>query len=252
MLSPPLDWVLPLIAAPFIGSFLSVLVVRLPKGEDIVVAPSHCRHCERQLTPLELVPLFSWVAQGGKCRGCGAAVDRLYPAIELAALVVAVWASFVVRGDVLLITVVLGWALLALAAMDLRDLILADALTLPLIPAGLTVAWWTDATLLPWHILGAAAGFALMVAAGWSYKALRGREGLGFGDAKLMAASGAWVGIEGIGSVLLYGAVLGLIVVLLLRLTGRNVDAATPIPLGAGIAAGLWLVWLYGPVVVGA
>lgn len=252
MIAQPFDWLLPLVAAPFIGSFLSVLVVRLPKGEDIVIAPSHCRSCNRALKPFELLPLISFLIQGGKCRGCGAKIASLYPAMELAAVGVALWASFVVQGELLWITAALGWALLALIAMDLREFVLADAITLPLIPAGLAVAWWIDPSSLAWHVLGAALAFALMAAAALSYKMLRGRDGLGYGDTKLMAAAGAWTGLEGMGTVLLYGAVISLALVVALRLAGRAIDATTPIPLGAGLAAGLWLVWLFGPLVLGS
>jgi leader peptidase (prepilin peptidase) / N-methyltransferase len=247
----PFDWLIPLLAAPFIGSFLSVLVVRLPKGEDVVAGRSHCRACNRTLSVLELVPLASFLVQGGKCKSCGVRIEPLYPLMELGAVVVVLWAMTAVPGDMVWLTAILGWVLLALAAMDLREFVLADALTLPLIAAGLGAAWWLSPASWPWHILGAAAGFALMLAAAWGYKAVRGRDGLGFGDAKLMAAAGAWTGIEGVGAVLLYGALTGLALVLGLRLAGRAIDAATPIPLGAGIAAGLWLVWLYGPLVVG-
>jgi leader peptidase (prepilin peptidase) / N-methyltransferase len=252
MIPQPYDWLVPVLAAPFIGSFLSVLAVRLPKGEDVVAAPSHCRACNRALKPLELIPLASFAIQGGKCRGCGAELDSLYPLMELSAVGVALWAAFVVQGELLWITAALGWALLALIAMDLRDFVLADVITLPLVLAGLAVAWWIDPAALAWHVLGAALGFGLMAAAASGYKLVRGRDGLGFGDAKLMAAAGAWTGLEGFGAVLLYGAVTSLALVIAWRLAGRTIDAATPIPLGAGLAAGLWLVWLYGPLVLGA
>lgn len=251
MLSSPFDWLVPVIAAPFIGSFLSVLVVRLPTGEDVVSSRSRCRSCGATLSARELLPLVSWLVQRGKCRACGADIEPLYPAMEIGALVFALWAAFVVDGPLVLVTAAFGWALLALAAMDLRDFILSDALTLPLIVAGLVVAWWIDPAALAWHVVGAALGFALMVGAAWGYRVLRGREGLGFGDAKLMAAAGAWTGLEGVGTVLLYGAVLGLILVAVLRLSGRAVAAETPIPFGAGLAAGLWLTWLYGPLLLG-
>lgn len=238
--------------APFVGSFLSVLVVRLPAGEDVVASRSRCRSCAKTLSPLELVPLVSWVVQRGRCRGCGTRIDALYPAIEIAAAVTVLWAMTEVRGDLLWITVGLGWALLALAAMDWRSMILADVLTLPLIPAGLMVAWWIDPQSLAWHAIGAAAGFGLMVGAAWAYRAVRGRDGLGFGDAKLMAAAGAWVGLAGIGTVLLYGAVLSLGLALLVHLRGRAMTGDTALPLGVGLAAGLWLTWLYGPLLLGA
>ncbi|MEQ1864331.1 MAG: A24 family peptidase, partial [Micropepsaceae bacterium] len=242
---------IPVIAAPFVGSFLSVLVVRLPRCEDVVCARSHCLSCGRTLSPLELIPIASWFAQGGKCRACGASLGYLYPAMELGAIAVVLWAAAVVDGSLVAITAALGWALLALAAMDLRAFILADVLTLPLIAAGLGVAWWIEPAMLPWHVIGAALGFALMVGAAWGYRALRGREGLGFGDAKLMAVAGAWTGLEGVGTILLYGAALGLVLVAAMRIAGRPVDPETPIPFGAGLAAGLWLTWLYGPLLLG-
>ena len=252
MIAPPFDWLIPVVIAPFIGSFLSVLVVRLPRGEDVVASRSHCRSCNMPLSPLELVPLVSWTLQRGKCRACGAEIGWLYPALELAAVAVALWAITVVEGDLILLTAALGWALLALAAMDLRDLILADAITLPLIVAGIGVAVWLNPDAIHWHVLGAALGFGLLVAAAWGYQAFRGREGLGFGDAKLMAAAGAWTGLEGVGTVLLYGALLSLAAVLIARALGRDIGLTTPVPFGAGLAAGFWLTWLYGPLLLGA
>lgn len=252
MLDATYDWLILLIAAPFIGSFLSVLVVRLPKGEDVVASRSRCRNCAKPLSPHELLPIISWAIQGGKCRSCGAKIAWLYPALEIGAVLIVLWAMSVgMDGWTLAATCVLGWALLALAAMDLRDLILADALTLPLIAIGLAVigAWNPDA--LVWHLAGAVAGFALMVGVARVYRLLRGREGLGFGDAKLMAGAGAWTGLLGLGTVLLYGSLLSLALVVLLRGTGRSFEAETPIPFGAGLALGFWLTWLYGPLLLG-
>ena len=247
----PYDWLYPLVAAPFVGSFLSVLVVRLPEREDIVVSRSRCRSCGKALSPLELVPIVSWVVQGGRCRSCGAKVSFLYPGLELAAMGVVLWAMTVVRGELLWMTSVLGWALLALLVMDWRRFILADALTLPLIPAGLAVAWRIDPDSVVWHVAGAAAGLAFMVGVAWTYRAIRGRDGLGFGDAKLMAGAGAWVGLEGLTTVLLYGPLLSLALVAGGQLAGRRVTRETPIPFGVGLAAGFWLTWLYGPLLVG-
>ena len=248
----PAAWPIALIAAPFVGSFLSVLAVRLPRGEDVVISRSKCRSCGKALSPLELIPIASWVAQGGKCRACGAQIGWLYPGMEVGAGVVVVWAATAGMSDVMFwATVGLGWVLLTLAVMDLRDFILADVLTLPLVVAGLGLMAWQVPEVALWHALGAAGGLALMVGVGFAYTALRGREGLGLGDAKLMAAAGAWTGLEGVGTVLLYGAVLSLGLVAAMRLSGRTFEADTPIPFGAGLAAGFWLTWLYGPLLVG-
>lgn len=247
-----IDWVILLIAAPFVGSFLSVLVVRLPKGEDVVLSRSRCRSCGGGLSPLELLPIVSWLVQGGKCRHCGAAIAWLYPALEVGAAVVVLWAASTgMTGWVLVASCALGWALLALAAMDLRDFVLVDVLTLPLMVAGLMVGYQLNETAALWHAAGAVAGFALMVGVGALYKQLRGREGLGFGDAKLMAAAGAWTGLVGLGTVLLYGSLLTLALAGILRQAGRDVGNLTPLPFGAGLAAGIWLTWLYGPLLLG-
>lgn len=245
-------WLVLLIVAPFIGSFLSVLVVRLPKGEGVVVSRSRCRSCGGRLSPVELLPIVSWLVQGGKCRQCGARVGWVYPLLEVGAAVVVLWAmSAGLSGWLLGATCGLGWVLLALAAMDLRDFVLADVLTLPLAVAGLVVAYLLNGEAALWHLAGAVAGFALMVGVGAAYKQLRGREGLGFGDAKLMAAAGAWVGLVGLGTVLLYGSLLTLALAGILRQAGRDVGNLTPLPFGAGLAAGLWLTWLYGPLLLG-
>jgi leader peptidase (prepilin peptidase)/N-methyltransferase len=243
-------WVIPIVAAPFVGSFLSVLAVRLPEGEDVVASRSRCRTCGTALTPLELMPVLSWLAQGGKCRTCATPIGWHYPVIELAALGIAVWAAFTMQGALLWISVALGWTLLALAAMDLRALVLSDYLTLPLIATGLAVIAWLDIERVPNHLAAAALGGLLIVAVAWAYRRLRARDGLGMGDAKLMAAAGAWVGLEGLGAVMLYGVAVTLILVLVKSASGDKVAAETAVPLGAGLAAGLWLVWLHGPILL--
>ena len=246
----PYDWIIPVVAAPFVGSFLGVLAVRLPEGEDVVAGRSRCRSCGTALTPIELMPVVSWLAQAGKCRTCAAPIGWHYPVIELAALGIAVWAAVTMQGALLWISVALGWTLLALAAMDLRALVLSDYLTLPLIAAGLVVVAWLDLAQVPNHLAAAAVGGLLIVAVAWAYRRIRGRDGLGMGDAKLMAAAGAWVGLEGLGAVMLYGVAATLILVLVKGASGDTVAAETAVPLGAGLAAGLWLVWLYGPILL--
>lgn len=251
MLSPPYDWIIPVVAAPFVGSFLGVLAVRLPVGEDVVVGRSRCPSCGSALKPIELVPVVSWLVQRGKCRTCAAPIDWFYPAIELAALAVAIWAALTMQGVLLWVTVAFGWTLLTLAAMDLRTMMLSDVLTLPLIAAGLAVVAWLDVEAVPNHMIAAVLGALLIVAVAWVYRRARGREGIGMGDAKLMAAAGAWVGLEGLGTVLLYGVAATLILVLVKSAAGARMAAETAVPLGAGLALGLWLVWLYGPLMLG-
>lgn len=235
-------------AAPFIGSFLAVLVIRLPEGEDVVWTPSRCLSCQHPLGPPDLVPIISWTVAMGRCRHCGSRVSALYPAMEVAAIMVVLWAAVAVGPEALMITVVLGWALLALAVMDARSLFLSDALTLPLIPAGLLVCLWLDPLGVWSNIAGALFGAAVFMAMSWAYFRLRAREGLGLGDVKLIAAAGAWVGVEGLGTVILWAVMVNAVMIASEMLRGQTMAATTQVPLGTGLAAGLWLTWLYGPV----
>jgi leader peptidase (prepilin peptidase) / N-methyltransferase len=236
-----------LLAAPFVGSFLSVLVVRLPLAEPVVVGRSRCPACGHRLGPLELLPVLSWLLRGGRCHYCRSAISWLYPAMELAAVMVVLWAAVVVDGWLLWVTCLLGWALLALAASDLRDMILPDALTLPLLPAGLAAAAWLDPALLPNHLIGAVAGFAVLYGINAAYRCLRGRDGLGLGDAKLLAAAGAWLGWQALPSVLLIAASTALAGAVAAGLAGHHLTANVALPFGAFLCLAFWVVWLHAP-----
>lgn len=242
---PP--WIWPILAAPFIGSFLGVLALRLPAGRSVIWGRSSCPHCRHTLGPAELVPVMSWLLARRRCRHCHAPVTPFYAAIEIGALVPAIWAAQVLPADQLLASCVLGWSLLALAVIDARSFLLPDAITLPLIPLGLVVAYLDDpSTLLP-HAAGAAIGFAAFALIGAGYRRLRHREGLGGGDAKLLAAAGAWLSWEGLPSVVLIAAMASFAGLLLDRRIDRRRLLDTRLPFGPGLCLGTWLVWLYGP-----
>jgi leader peptidase (prepilin peptidase)/N-methyltransferase len=246
-----LEACLALLIAPFVGSFLGVLIERLPAGRPVLLGRSACDHCGRMLAVRDLVPLVSYLARRGRC-ACGEArLSAFYPAIELAALGVAMSAVAVLSGWLLWASLGLGWALLALAAIDLRHLVLPDILCLPLIPAGLAIAWALDPALLPDHALGAILGFAAFVAIAFVYRRLRGREGLGMGDAKLLAAAGAWLGWRALPSVVLIAAVVGLALALAGALAGGKLAWTSRIAFGPHLALGFWLVWLFGPLILG-
>ncbi len=243
-----------LAAALAVGSFLGVLVLRLPDGRPVAVGRSACPHCDRPLGPRDLVPLLSWLWARGRCRYCREAIGWFYPAIELAALGVALWAAAVIgSGWLFWVSCGLGWTLLALAAIDHREFILPDALTLPLIPAGLAVAWLIDPATLPHHLLGAALGFGVFAVVAWLYARLRGRDGLGLGDAKLLAAAGAWVSWIGLPGVVLLAGASALAVVLAAAVVrgGALPAPERQLPFGPYLALATWFVWLHGPVVIG-
>ncbi len=236
-----------IVAAPFIGSFLGVVIDRLPAGRPMVWDRSRCDGCGAALGLHELVPIVSWLVQRGRCAHCGTALPRFYPLVELAALAVAVWASAVVSGWLLPVSCGLGWALLTLAAIDGRHFLLPDVLTLPLIAAGLAVAYGIDPGLVAGHALAALAGFAVFAAVGLIYRRLRHREGMGLGDAKLMAAAGAWLGWQALPGLVVIAALAALAVALAHSVRGARLAATTRVAFGSYLALAFWLVWLYGP-----
>lgn len=240
-----------LIASPFIGSFLAVLAVRLPERRGVLFGRSACDACGHALGVAELIPVASYLALRGKCRHCGAPIDPIHPVMELGALAVAASAAVFTVGWVLLASCVLGWMLLTLAAIDWRTGLLPDLLTYPLIVLGIVAAQFLDPASLADHAIGAVAGFAVFAALTVLYRWLRGREGLGLGDAKLLAASGAWLAWQALPSVVLFAAILGLALVLVRRLMGQALSATDRIAFGPALAAATWIVWLFGPLVPG-
>jgi leader peptidase (prepilin peptidase)/N-methyltransferase len=235
------------VVAPFIGSFLGLLAVRLPDRRPVLVARSQCDQCGAVLGARDLVPLASWLWLRGRCRHCGGAIGAFPVLMEMAALAVVLWAVTETSGWVLVASSVFGWLLLALAAIDWRRFLLPDVLTAPLAVFGLAAAWLFDRDGFLDHVIGTAAGFLVFAGIIFLYRRARGRDGLGLGDAKLLGALGAWVAWQGLPSVVLFGAVAGLLGVLALSLSGRRLEATTRIPFGTFLALGGWLVWLYGP-----
>lgn len=240
------SWIVPVSLAPFIGSFLGVVVARAGTPERILIGRSVCMLCGTTLAVRDLIPLGSWIVLQGRCRNCGQAIGHFPLVMELAALLVALWSASLLSGGLLWASCILGWLLLTLAATDLKYFLLPDFLTFPAIAAGLLATWtFTPAALLS-NTLAAAGGYFSVVAMRYLYGVLRGREGIGLGDAKLLAAAGAWVSWYGLPSVILLGALTALAFALWNKRSGA-VSLADRIPLGAFLAFGTWIVWLYGP-----
>jgi leader peptidase (prepilin peptidase)/N-methyltransferase len=150
-------------------------------------------------------------------------------------------------GIVLPASLLLGWGLLVLGLIDAQVFRLPDAITYPLAIAGLACAWLLDDFID--HAIGLIAGFAALAAVAWAYERLRGREGLGLGDAKLGAVAGAWLGWMALPSVVLLGALGGLAVYAVAAIRRGREALAEPIPFGVPLAFAIWLIWLYGPLV---
>ncbi len=150
-------------------------------------------------------------------------------------------------GSAAAVSAALAAVLVVLSAVDLAVRRLPDVLTLPLALAGLAWTWATAPDMLAWHGLAAIAGYGLLWGVARLYRRARGRPGLGLGDAKLLGVAGAWVGPQGLTTVLLVGSLAALGVVAVMRWRGRAMTLASAIPFGPFLALGLWVVWLYGP-----
>lgn len=222
------------------GSFVGTVVLREPSDwAGLLRGRSKCLACGSALSARDLVPLWSWLAAHGRCRHCGAALPAFYPLVELAAAAIGSVALVAIEPPLAWLAAVIGWWLLALALIDLRTWRLPDVLTLPLILAGVGLAalGLLPAAMLLSSLVGAAAGFLVLAGIGWAYRQLRGRDGLGLGDAKLLAAAGAWLGVEALPWLLLFAALLGLAMALA---RAGPLRPETAVPFGPPLALSFW------------
>jgi leader peptidase (prepilin peptidase)/N-methyltransferase len=245
LIAATLSLVAPVLVAPFVGSFLGVLILRLPEGRPVTTGRSACDHCGHRLGARDLVPFLSYLLSHGRCRHCGEAIGLFPVAVEAAAVGVAGWAAAAADGPGVWLACVLGWTLLTAAWIDLRTMILPDVLTLPLLLSGLVVTAAISPAALADHALAAALGYLVLFGTARAYRRLRGRDGLGLGDAKLLAALGAWLGLSSLPIVLVVAACAGLAAAGAAMLFGKRVTASTAIPFGPCLAMAGWLCWLY-------
>jgi leader peptidase (prepilin peptidase) / N-methyltransferase len=226
------------------GSFLATALIRWPLGQSVVRGRSRCDACAAPLRARDLIPLVSHAVSRGRCRQCGARIDVRHLAVELASATVGLVALAAHSLPLALITALLGWWLLLAAMLDLEHQWLPDGLTLPLIPLGLAAAWVGFGPPLAERAAGAAIGWAALFLIASLYRALRGREGMGGGDAKLLGALGAWIGAWYLPVILFGAGLLGLAAVLAMRLRGETVSATSRLPLGTLMILTAWPVWL--------
>ncbi len=257
-----------------IGSFLNVVVYRLPimmqrdwqaqarevlelpgvehERFDLLLPDSSCPHCGHRIRPWENIPLLSWLALRGRCSGCQAPISKRYPLVELACGMLSGYVAWHFgfgwqAGAALL----LSWGLLAMSLIDADHQLLPDVLVLPLLWLGLIVnqsglfaspadAFW-----------GAVAGYLSLWSVYWLFKLVTGKEGMGYGDFKLLAMLGAWGGWQILPLTILLsslvGAVLGIVI---LRL--RRAGSATPLPFGPYLAIAGWIALLWGDEITGS
>ncbi|WOK37185.1 A24 family peptidase [Sphingomonas sp. C3-2] len=241
------ELILPLLGAgagAVLGSFVANLVMRWPQGRSVVRGRSVCEQCGHILGVGELVPLMSFIVQRGRCRRCSTAIDPAHFLIELAATLVGATALFVVPGWGGVAGMAFGLVLIALAALDMRHFWVPDLLTLPLLAVGLLVALMGHGPALADSVIGAAAGYGVLALLAWAYRRLRGREGLGGGDPKMLGAIGAWLGWQLLPMVLLVASLIGLLYALATRARGVALAADAQVPLGAMMAVAAWPLWI--------
>ncbi|QET03598.1 prepilin peptidase [Cupriavidus pauculus] len=251
-----------------VGSFLNVVIHRIPRmmeydeanyiaelrGEplphpgryNLVVPRSACPHCGHQIAAWENIPVVSYLFLRGRCAGCKTRISVRYPLVELASAALSALAMWHYGPTVqALAAIVMVWALIALTMIDADTQLLPDQITLPLLWLGLLLNLQGLFVPLADAVIGAAAGYLVLWAAYWLFKLVRGKEGMGYGDFKLMGALGAWFGWQALPALVLLSSVVGAvfgILMLVVRRQGRE----TPFPFGPFIAGAGLIVLFFG------
>ena len=229
---------------------------KLPEGAFSLVAPrSRCPQCSRPIRAVENIPLLSWLALRGKCAGCGKRISARYPAVELlTGLLFAATAWHLPWPWQALVGIGFTAALIALTFIDIDEQLLPDGITLPLLWAGLLfnlLAGEQAFVSIEAAVIGAVAGYLSLWTVYQGFKLATGREGMGFGDFKLLAAIGAWLGWQVLPLVILLSALVGAVIgIAMIVLLGR--DRQIPIPFGPYLAAAGWIAMLWGPALTSA
>lgn len=253
-----------------VGSFVNVVAYRLPvmmdrdwrrqcleylhpdepaaeeERFDLIAPRSRCPSCGHRIRAVENVPVLSYLFLRGKCSACGTRISPRYPIVEFAtALLSAVVAWRLGWGWPLAAALIFTWALIALSLIDFDHKLLPDSITLPLLWLGLLLSLGAVFTDMRSSIIGGAAGYLSLWSVYQLFRLLTGKEGMGFGDFKLLAAIGAWLGWQALPVTILLSSLVGAVVgIALILIRGR--DRNIPIPFGPYIAAAGWLALLWG------
>jgi leader peptidase (prepilin peptidase) / N-methyltransferase len=228
------------------GSYLNVVIHRLPRGVSTVLPVSRCPSCGTKIRPYDNVPLLSFLVLRGRCRQCRAAIAWRYPMVEAAtgALFLACYLRFGPSSSAL-VAALFGSLMIALALIDLEHFILPDRITLPGIALGLLVQPLVEWAGLRSALIGAAAGAGIILAMNAVWLALRGVQGFGFGDVKMLAMIGAFLGLAGVVVTLFLAALLGSITGLAMMTRGR-IHLQSRLPFGFFLAIGALAALFYG------
>ena len=254
-----------------VGSFINVIVYRLPimlerawqsselpnelptEAFNLAVPRSHCPSCAQQLSASENVPVVSFLFLRGRCRHCKSRISARYPLVEIAASVASILVAMTFGFTAsTLAFLAFAWFLLALSLIDLDHYLLPDDLTLPLLWLGLLVSAFNlglPGVSLFDAVIGAAAGYITLWSLFWAFLLVTGKEGLGYGDFKLLAALGAWLGWQAILPVLLLASLAGAAIGLILIVFGGR-ERSAPLPFGPFLAAAGFVMLIWGPQVL--
>ncbi|MEN8169487.1 MAG: A24 family peptidase [Pseudomonadota bacterium] len=256
----------------FIGSFLNVVIYRLPvmmqrswrqQCQELLEHPiehherfnlatpaSRCPKCGHSIRAIENIPIISFLLQRGRCKHCDTKISARYPAVELlTGIISGVVAWKLGFGWPLAFALLLSWALITLTFIDFDQQLLPDDITLPLLWLGLLLSLFNIFTDMQSSIIGAVAGYLSLWSVYQLFKFATGKEGMGYGDFKLLALFGAWFGWQALPMVILLSSMVGAVVgISLILFRGR--DRQLPIPFGPYLAAAGWIAMLWGDEIV--
>jgi leader peptidase (prepilin peptidase) / N-methyltransferase len=272
---PVIGLIVTAILGLLVGSFLNVVIYRLPKmlerewreqcveflGSDNIVAAaklepspkfnlvtpnSTCPKCGHKIKPWENIPLISYLFLRGKCSACKTPISLRYPIIELVTGILSVIAIYTFGVNATgLACLVLTWCLIALTMIDIDTQLLPDNITLPLVWLGLIVNYFGLFTSLESSLIGAIVGYLSLWSIYWLFKLLTGKEGMGYGDFKLLAAFGAWLGWQMLPQIILLSSLVGAVIGIgMIVIRGR--DKNIPIPFGPYLAMAGWIALMWG------
>jgi len=252
-----------------VGSFLNVVIYRLPlmmearwrsdccelleikrEKEDtpltLAIPNSHCPHCKAAIKPWQNIPVLSYLLLRGKCANCGAPISLRYPVMEFLTGLMTLTLGYHLPVSVALLgAIFFTWALIALTMIDIDHQLLPDDITLPLMWLGLLFNLGTTYVSLQDAVIGAMAGYLILWSIYWLFKLLTGKEGMGYGDFKLLAALGAWLGWQALPVIILLSSLVGAvcgIALMIIKRRGREI----PIPFGPYLAMAGWITLLWG------
>ncbi len=269
---PLLFTALATLVGAMVGSFLNVVIHRLPimmerqwreqcreleeAGEaetaepeepfNLAVPPSSCPHCGYRIRPWQNIPILGYLLLRGRCAGCGKAISPRYPLIEAATAALTGFVAWHFGfGIEALAAMALTWALIALTMIDFDHQLLPDAITLPFLWLGLGLSLLPLFATPEEAIVGAMAGYLALWSVYWLFKLLTGKEGMGYGDFKLLAMFGAWLGWQALPVIIIMSSLVGAVIgIALILFRGR--DRNVPIPFGPYLAIAGWITLIWG------